>query len=786
MGLSASALPAGTMLDTSGSSAEEVPGERWHRGTVSREGQAMPTWKRCWGLLLALLALLPCLPSDLVPRITFRHGDPGRSLLRFRLENVHNYDQLVLSPDETTLYVGARDNILSLGIRTRPIRLLHQAPWPANDSSITSCVNKAKSNKTECFNFIRILAPVNGSHLYTCGTYAFNPTCTYIELDHFSMPKNPNGTIITMDGRGQSPFDPQHNYTSITIDGELYTGTMNNFRGNEPVIFRNLGTKVSLRTEGSHGWLNADAVFVGSFNPQGSSPDSKVYFFFDETTREYDFFEKMTVARVARVCKNDVGGEKVLQKRWTTFLKAQLTCSLQNHFPFNILHHVALQNQPDPNNSIFFGVFRTQWQLGGRRSSAVCLYKLNDIEKVFNGAFKEQNKESSKWNRYMGVVSDPRPGSCSGGKFSDTDLNFMKEHFLMDEVVSPGAGRPVLVKQNVQYTRIALDSVQSVSGLNYTVMFLGTDKGFLHKAVLMGNGSESHIIEEIELLTPEEPVENILLAANEGVLYIGYSAGVLRVPLANCTVYQSCFDCILARDPYCAWDGASQRCRSVRSEQDKGKSWLQDIERGNPNTTCFSIGTPRVMRPPSASVKEENYSSCYNTILELRCPHRSALATYSWKTPDLAAPEMQMVTAEDAQVIIVREDTEGLYECWATESSYRYQVAHYWVRPVSCPGSVAPNTAERDYYKQFVVVTVLLVLTLLGCLGLGLYSVRDKLRARSKIQGCSTPETIKLSDSKEKKPLNGLCDGDGAKPCCVPLGRSTGKMDLENNSVAIS
>ena len=36
------------------------------------------------------------------------------------------------------------------------------------------------SPQTECFNFIRFLQPYNTSHLYVCGTYAFQPKCTYI------------------------------------------------------------------------------------------------------------------------------------------------------------------------------------------------------------------------------------------------------------------------------------------------------------------------------------------------------------------------------------------------------------------------------------------------------------------------------------------------------------------------------------------------------------------------------------------------------------------------------
>lgn len=53
---------------------------------------------------------------------------------------------------------------------------------------------------------------------------------------------------------------------------------------------------------GSHVWLPSpgDAAFVASFN---IPVDDKVYFFFGETAKEFDFFEKLTVSRVARVCK---------------------------------------------------------------------------------------------------------------------------------------------------------------------------------------------------------------------------------------------------------------------------------------------------------------------------------------------------------------------------------------------------------------------------------------------------------------------------------------------------
>lgn len=93
-----------------------------------------------------------------------------------------------------------------------------------------------------------------------------------------------------------------------------------------------------------------------------------IYFFFREMAMEFHHLEKVRsvfpswpfciflllqpslaflllfqvmVSRVARVCKADLGGsQRVLEKQWTTFLKARLNCSVpgDSHFYFNLLH----------------------------------------------------------------------------------------------------------------------------------------------------------------------------------------------------------------------------------------------------------------------------------------------------------------------------------------------------------------------------------------------------------------------------------------------------------------
>lgn len=64
------------------------------------------------------------------------------------------------------------------------------------------------------------------------------------------------------------------------------------------------------------------------------------------------------------VLQGDTGGERVLQKKWTTFLKAQLLCSLPDDgFPFNIIQDmfVLTPSPEDWKNTVFYGVFTSQW-----------------------------------------------------------------------------------------------------------------------------------------------------------------------------------------------------------------------------------------------------------------------------------------------------------------------------------------------------------------------------------------------------------------------------------------
>lgn len=56
-----------------------------------------------------------------------------------------------------------------------------------------------------------------------------------------------------------------------------------------------------------------------------------------------------------------MGGDKLLQKKWTTFLKAQLLCAEPGQLPFNIIRHAVLVPGDSSTAAHVYAVFSSQW-----------------------------------------------------------------------------------------------------------------------------------------------------------------------------------------------------------------------------------------------------------------------------------------------------------------------------------------------------------------------------------------------------------------------------------------
>ena len=78
-------------------------------------------------------------------------------------------------------------------------------------------------------------------------------------------------------------------------------------------------------------------------------------------------------------------------------------------------------------------------------------FRLSEIRKAFDeGDFKGQKASDYNWLPVRDVPS-PRPGLCNGKskELSESHLNFIKGHSLMDTIVQPAGKQPIFVKTSL-------------------------------------------------------------------------------------------------------------------------------------------------------------------------------------------------------------------------------------------------------------------------------------------------------------------------------------------------
>ncbi|XP_062374942.1 semaphorin-4G-like isoform X1 [Sardina pilchardus] len=503
------------------------------------------------------------------------------------------------------LYVGARGAVYALqanNISASPPRTIE---WEAPADQKKQCLNKGRDNKTECFNHIRFLQRFNSTHLYMCGTHAFKPLCAYIDADKFQISSG------FEEGREKCPYDPAKGYTGLLIDEQMYTASQYEFRSS-PDIKRNWPTPTIKTEEAPTRWL-LEADFVGSALVRESvnssvGDDDKIYFFFTEKSQEQTpFGAQGRVARVARICKGDRGGHLTLQRKWTSFLKARLTCSLHDYqLHFNVLRSVFTFNGVSAQDTLFYGIFGLEWK--NVKASAICQYSIGDMWQVFEGPYMESQDTSYKWSEYTGKTPEPRPGSCitdrlrakgmnSSFDLPDDVLHFVRRHPLMFRQVQPRLQRPLLFKRSTDYTQLAVHGQPALDGHTYHVLFIGTDEGWLHRAVEVEG--RLHIIEELQLFEQAQPVDSIVISGAQRSVYVGSASEVVQLPMSTCGRYASCYDCVFSRDPFCAWDGNGEQCVEISTHSDRS-NLRQDVQQGNrgcENETADASASAAERRP---------------------------------------------------------------------------------------------------------------------------------------------------------------------------------------------
>lgn len=114
--------------------------------------------------------------------------------------------------------------------------------------------------------------------------------------------------------------------------------------------------------------------------------------------------------------------------------------------------------------------------------SALCIYKMEDIESVFQGPFKHQEGLNSNWLPFPdNKVPTPRPGECvqDSRVLADKNVNFIKTHPLMERAVPAFNIRPILIRVSMHYrfSAVTVDpQVRTVNDETFDVIYVGTGK----------------------------------------------------------------------------------------------------------------------------------------------------------------------------------------------------------------------------------------------------------------------------------------------------------------------
>ncbi|XP_021335553.2 semaphorin-3F isoform X2 [Danio rerio] len=674
-------------------------------------------------LVLSVLTLVLGNEPQNAPRVFLSFKDlrsTGTAHYFSFLLNTSDYRILRMDEDHDRMYVGSKDYILSLDLHdiNREPLIIH---WPVSPQRKTECVLSGKDTNGECGNFIRLIEPWNRTHLYICGTGAYNPVCTYVNRGrkpmtamHLQMPQTRGRASRAAEpetvfdetglqeyvfhlepgkedsGKGKCPYDPKLNSVSALINGELYAGVYIDFMGTDSAIFRTLGKNAVMRTDQYNSrWLNDPSfVHVHLIPDSGEKNDDKLYFFFREKSSEMGQSPK-SQSRIGRICLNDDGGHCCLVNKWSTFLKARLICSvpgadgIETHF--DELRDVYIQPTQDTKNPVIYGVFSVSGSVF--KGSAVCVYSMADIRMVFNGPFAHKEGPNYQWVAYTGKIPYPRPGTCPGGTFTpnmkstkdypDEVINFMRNHPTMYNSVYPVHKRPLVVRTNVDYefTTITVDQVTAADG-NYEVLFLGTDKGTVQKVIVLPSDdlqTEELVLEEVEVFKVPTSITTMKISSKRQQLYVASAVGVTHMALHRCDVYgEACADCCLARDPYCAWDGKS--CSRYSASQ-KRRSRRQDVKYGNPIRQCRGYNS-NINKNTLETVQYGVEGS--STFLE--CQARSPHAAIKWhlhrdnsdRRREVRSDGRVLKTDQGLLLRSLQSSDSGIYICTATEKNFKH------------------------------------------------------------------------------------------------------------------
>ncbi|KAM3609607.1 uncharacterized protein V6R79_017694 [Siganus canaliculatus] len=578
--------------------------------------------------------------------------------------------------DSEEMYVGGTDFVLKLDIND--FHNIEEFPLKSNE--------KQQCKEGPCQNVITVIEKFQDS-LFVCGTNGEKPQCWKL----FSSVNNQSREIMkSYEGIGISPFLSSQNSLSLTVEGDLYSAAPLDAAGSSLQFRRKAGKRTNVWMYDN--WVSEPRFIAASCVRQKDDPDNeKIYIFFREKNSDHSPEADRWISRVARVCKVDEGGSKrFFQNMWTSFLKARLVCGFpQESLYFNRLQDIYVTHAEDWRQTKVYALFSSSWN-----STAVCIYSVGMIEDIFeNSTFKGYDKDIPK----------PRPGMCvkNSRSLPLATVNIVKEHPEMNDWVHSLHHTAPFYVSNNNYTKIVVDQVQAADQHVYNVLLLSTDSGKIHK--VLEAGSEPFIISETQL-SSQSPIQSLILDSKKKRLVVGFSEKISAVDLQRCQNYNtSCADCVMARDPYCAWTEIG--CVPTLP------GGIQNIMHGEKSVCNLSEHkrVPRLKRE-TVSAPPLDLRTVHSVPLGvpfyLSCPIDSYHADYTWMHGKQESPCLQMHSNCLHLIPAMAQENYGSWQCISKEKDYIKLVKTYQLTEQKI-SAVIPDYKTPPYFKNDANTVVL-------------------------------------------------------------------------------
>ncbi|MEQ2267131.1 hypothetical protein XENORESO_002128 [Xenotaenia resolanae] len=585
----------------------------------------------------------PALGSTNSPRLL----SPDINGAWYEYETHQNHSVFSYQEEEQELYVGAANFVLQLD--TDNYHVIEKFP-------ITT-TGQQQCSDGPCKNVITVIEKFQDD-LFVCGTNGHTPKCWKL----FPSVKNQTCEVVSSyEGAGISPLVHTHNCLTLAVDGDLYAAAPLGIDGDSLQFRRKAGKRTNVWMYNR--WLSEPTFISASWVKRVDDPENeKIYIFFREKNSDHSPDADPWISKVARVCKTDEGGSKrFFQNMWTSFLKARLVCGFPDEsLYFNRLQDVYVMHAHDWHNTRVYALFTSSWN-----STAVCIYSIEMIEEIF---------ENSTFRGYTNDIPTPRPGKCvpDSKSLPRATVNIVKNHPEMADWVHSLHYKAPFYISNHNYTKILVDRIQAADQQVYNVLLLVTDTGKIHK--VLEAGSEPFIISETQL-SSISTIQAVKLDTKKKRLVVGFSEKISTVDLQRCEEYNnSCADCVLARDPYCAWTTSGCTPSNLGG--------IQNIKDGHTSVCSTAADDLKVVYKYKRQIDSLKSSRTVHSVPEgvpfyLSCPIDSYHAEYTWEHEGRHSPCLQMLSNCLHLIPSMGKENYGTYDCVSREKDYTKTLKQY-------------------------------------------------------------------------------------------------------------